>query len=62
MTDNEQIVIKSLPQGKLRAEDYERVIAPMPVVEEGMVLVKTEAFAITAGTRAGLQEIGRAHV
>ena len=55
MTDNEQIVIKSLPQGKLKAEDYERVTAPMPVVEEGMVLVKTEAFAITAGTRAGLQ-------
>ena len=55
MTDNEQIVIKSLPQGKLRAEDYERIVAPMPVVEEGTVLVKTEAFAITAGTRAGLQ-------
>ena len=33
MSDNEQIVIKSLPQGKLRAEDYERVVTPMPVVE-----------------------------
>ena len=55
MSDNEQIVIKSLPQGKLRAEDYERVVTPMPVVEAGTVLVKTDAFAITAGTRAGLQ-------
>ena len=55
MSDNEQIVIKSLPQGKLRAEDYERVATPMPVVEVGTVLVKTDAFAITAGTRAGLQ-------
>ena len=55
MEHNEQILIKSLPDGKLAASDYERVSSPIPEIKEGEVLVQTEAFAITAGTRAGLQ-------
>ncbi|MGY8853768.1 MAG: NADP-dependent oxidoreductase [Pseudomonadales bacterium] len=52
---NEQILIKTLPKGKLTADHYERVTSPMPEIQAGEVLVKTDAFAITAGTRAGLQ-------
>ena len=52
---NEQILIKTLPKGKLTADHYERVTSPMPEIQAGDVLVKTDAFAITAGTRAGLQ-------
>ena len=52
---NEQILIKTLPSGKLSADHYERVASPMPEIQAGEVLVKTNAFAITAGTRAGLQ-------
>ena len=52
---NEQILIKTLPSGKLSADNYERVASPMPEIQAGEVLVKTNAFAITAGTRAGLQ-------
>lgn len=52
---NEQILIKTLPKGKLTADHYERVTSPMPKIQAGEVLVKTDAFAITAGTRAGLQ-------
>ncbi len=55
MTHNPQILIDSLPEGKLTAENYRLAEAPMPVPGAGEVLVKTIAFAITAGTRAGLQ-------
>ena len=56
MTDtNSRILIASLPEGKLKADDYQLDEAPIPAPDEGQVLVKTIAFAITAGTRAGLQ-------
>ncbi|MDH3640594.1 MAG: NADP-dependent oxidoreductase [Gammaproteobacteria bacterium] len=55
MTGNQQVLIESLPQGKLTAENYRLAEAPMPEIGDGEVLVKTTAFAITAGTRAGLQ-------
>ena len=52
---NRQILIDSLPAGALRADNYRLAEGPMPTAAEGEVLVKTLAFAITAGTRAGLQ-------
>ena len=55
MTENQQVLIDSIPQGKLAESDYRLASAPLPTVSEGEVLVKTIAFAITAGTRAGLQ-------
>jgi NADPH-dependent curcumin reductase CurA len=55
MTTNPQVLIDSLPQGKLSANNYRLSEGPVPVLEDGEVLVKTIAFAITAGTRAGLQ-------
>jgi len=55
MTENQQVLIDSIPQGKLAESDYRLASAPLPKVAEGEVLVKTIAFAITAGTRAGLQ-------
>lgn len=53
--DNEQVLINQLPQGKLQASNYRLVTSPAPQAGDGQVLVKTTAFAITAGTRAGLQ-------
>lgn len=55
MTMNRQILIDSLPSGKLRADNYRLAEAPVATPEDGQVLVRTLAFAITAGTRAGLQ-------
>lgn len=55
MSENQQVLIDSLPQGKLEASHYRMASQPMPSLEAGQVLVKTIAFAITAGTRAGLQ-------
>ena len=55
MTVNTQVLIDSLPQGKLTAENYRIAESPVPEIGDGEVLVQTTAFAITAGTRAGLQ-------
>jgi NADPH-dependent curcumin reductase CurA len=55
MRENQQVLIDSLPQGKLVADNYRLETAPMPVAGDDEVLVKTMAFSITAGTRAGLQ-------
>jgi NADPH-dependent curcumin reductase CurA len=55
MTVNTQVLIDSLPQGKLAADNYRIAESPVPDIGEGEVLVRTTAFAITAGTRAGLQ-------
>jgi NADPH-dependent curcumin reductase CurA len=55
MTVNTQVLIDSLPQGKLTADNYRIAEAPLPEIGDGEVLVQTTAFAITAGTRAGLQ-------
>ncbi len=55
MTMNQQVLIDSLPQGKLAADNYRLAEAPMPEPGFDEVLVRTTAFAITAGTRAGLQ-------
>ena len=55
MTTNQQVLIDSLPKGKLAADNYRLVETDLPTLTDGDVLVKTIAFAITAGTRAGLQ-------
>ncbi len=55
MTVNTQVLIDSLPQGKLTADNYRIAEGPVPEIGDGEVLVQTTAFAITAGTRAGLQ-------
>ncbi len=54
-TENRQVLIDSLPQGKLSVDNYRFATGPIPEAGDGEVLVKTSAFAITAGTRAGLQ-------
>ena len=53
--ENRQVLIDQLPTGKLLAENYKIVEGPMPEAETGQVVIKTKAFAITAGARAGLQ-------
>ena len=55
MKENRQILIKSLPQGKLEASNFCLELATMPVLGDDQVLVKTTAFSISAGARAGLQ-------
>ena len=55
MRTNTQVLIKALPEDKLTEDHYELVDGVIDEPSEGEVLVKTEAFAITAGTRAGLQ-------
>lgn len=55
MTINKQVIIDSLPEGKLVENNYRLVESPISEPNEGEVLVKTISFAITAGTRAGLQ-------
>ena len=55
MTNNPQIQIKNLPKGKLSAGDFAFTSGSIPTIKPGRALVKTTAFAITAGTRAGLQ-------
>ena len=55
MKKNSQVLIARLPEGNLRTDDYELVETPVPEAGDGQVLVETQAFAITAGTRAGLQ-------
>jgi hypothetical protein len=55
MTRNRQVLIDSLPTGKLAEHNYRLTETELPAPAAGEVLVKTLAFAITAGTRAGLQ-------
>lgn len=53
--ENKQVLIDSLPEGKLKESDYKVVRSEVTKPKQGEVLVKTISFAITAGTRAGLQ-------
>jgi NADPH-dependent curcumin reductase CurA len=55
VTQNQQVLIDSLPQGKLTADNFRLAESALPNIADGEVLVKTTAVAITAGTRAGLQ-------
>ena len=55
MEKNKQVIIDSLPEGKLVEGNYRLIESSLPQASSGEVLVKTISFAITAGTRAGLQ-------
>ena len=52
---NKQVIINSLPEDKLTESNYRLVESEIPEISSDEVLVKTISFAITAGTRAGLQ-------
>jgi NADPH-dependent curcumin reductase CurA len=53
--ENRQVIIAAVPQGPLRAKDFEVTSSAAPLPGEGQVLCKTLAFTIGAGQRAGLQ-------
>ncbi len=53
--ENRQIVIASLPAGRLAAENFELRTAPAPTPGDGEVLCRTLVLTIGAGQRAGLQ-------
>lgn len=55
MPVNRQIVIASLPTGRLAAGDFELQSTSVPALGEDEVLCRTVAFTIGAGQRAGLQ-------
>jgi len=55
MTDSRQVLVGSLPTGRLAASDFELVRAPVPEPADGEVLIRTVALTIGAGQRAGLQ-------
>ena len=51
MTGNTQVLIDSLPRGKLEAHHYRLHTAEVPTVQEGEVLVKTRAFCVLPRVR-----------
>ena len=53
--ENRQILIDSLPEGKLTESDYRLETNPAPSPGDDEVLCQTIAITIGAGTRAGLQ-------
>ena len=55
MNKNKQVIIRTLPEGKLTEDNYELIESELPDIGDNEVMVKTISFAITAGTRAGLQ-------
>ncbi|MAJ80556.1 MAG: NADP-dependent oxidoreductase [Porticoccaceae bacterium] len=52
---NRQVVVEKLPNEKLLCDNFKVRMGSMPKLSSGQVLVRTIAFAITAGARAGLQ-------
>jgi NADPH-dependent curcumin reductase CurA len=55
VTGNRQILIDSLPEGKLEAINYKLINNPIPAVGDEEILCKTLMVTIAAGSRAGLQ-------
>ncbi len=53
--ENRQVVIDSLPDGKLKEDNYRLERTTIPVPADGEVLCRTLVLTIGAGTRAGLQ-------
>ena len=53
--ENRQILIDSLPDGKLNVDNYKLVSAAAPEAGKDEILCQTLAVTIGAGTRAGLQ-------
>lgn len=52
---NRQIVVASLPQGALGPEHFELQDAPMPVPQDGEVLLRTVLMSIDAANRSWMQ-------
>src|SRR3954469_10483734 len=55
MSENRQIVIATLPAGRLQPGDFAIRTESIPEPADGQVLCRTLAFTIGAGQRAGLQ-------
>ncbi|MGD9935135.1 MAG: NADP-dependent oxidoreductase [Dehalococcoidia bacterium] len=55
MPNSRQVVISSLPTGKLEPSDFAMRTVETPELQDGQVLCRTVAFTIGAGQRAGLQ-------
>ena len=55
MIGNRQILIDSLPEGKLEAINYKLIDNPIPAAGDEEILCKTLMVTIAAGSRAGLQ-------
>ncbi len=55
MAENRQVIIATLPDGPLDPANFELRAGAVPECDEGEVLVRTTAFTIGAGQRAGLQ-------
>ena len=55
-TTNRQIVLRQRPAGLLSWDDVELVEAPIPELEEGQVLVKTELLGMDATVRSWLNQ------
>lgn len=55
MSENRQILIDSLPTGKLEASNYQMVSSAIPEPQENEVLCRTLWVTVAAGARAGLQ-------
>mgnify|MGYP006109767215 CR=1 FL=1 len=53
--ENRQVLIDTLPEGKLAADNYKLVSGPIPIAAEHKVLCRTLMVTIAAGSRAGLQ-------
>jgi len=55
MSEQRQVLIASLPEGRLQPSDFAMVSAPIPQPGANEVLCRTLAITIGAGQRAGLQ-------
>jgi NADPH-dependent curcumin reductase CurA len=55
MEENRQVLIDSLPGGKLEITNYKLHQSPVPVAGDGEVLCRTLWVTVAAGARAGLQ-------
>ena len=53
--ENRQVLIDTLLEGKLAADNYKLVSGPIPIAAEHEVLCRTLMVTIAAGSRAGLQ-------
>ena len=53
--ENRQVLIDTLPEGKLAADNYKLASGPIPIAAEHEVLCRTLMVTIAAGSRAGLQ-------
>ena len=54
---NKQVLIDSLPEGKLVENNYKLVESEMPKASSEEIIVKTISFAITAGTGPDYKEV-----